>query len=1242
MDKVKTGRKKFAVWTLGLAVMVLLACAGWWAADSRATVAEIEMRRQFLRQASLIAKNVSPEAVRQLTFTSADKETPVFERLREQLTQCGRAVPNVRWIYCMAKRENRVVFAMDIGFGVGKETEPPAEPGEVYADTSDSFLRDFDSMQPFTDGPCTDKWGTFVSALAPVLDPRTGEVLVMIGLDIDAGDWQAQVNAARRTPIFVTLAAICVLSGVVVLLDRRNRHSTPDALRLKPWIVTPTALAALAVLTLFGTYEYEKTTGESGREMVRLADRTQRRWNRETDAQVGVLKEKTAQIARDPEIIRAWRRADRAKLAALTQPIIERLQSEHDITHLDFITPERICFLRAQAPTRHDDRLERSTLLAAERTGDDCWGLDVGSFGELALFYVKPCRQDGRVIGYLELATDCRRLVARLAKGMEFDIVFATRKQYTTCEQFDVGRRIYGPAGQWDAYSNLVVGHQTTPLLPDQAMSWIDAHRDRAAAMRTFYARQGTSHIACGLVHLFDTAGRDVADILAMQDVTVQAAVAQNKLLMSLGAATLLLGGILVLLWSVTGIAEKQLSSAFAGMRASQASYEQVVAMISDIVWRYEVDGEGRFVGGYISPVADRLLGLPAGAIGNSFEKFLAYVSPDDLATIQALLLSGLRGLAKDASAEFRMRKADGTTLWMRARGSAYLQPNGNIVGFGVTSDITDSKRAEETLRLTQFATDRASDGVVWVDKGGRLLYVNEAVCRCLGYRQDELLQMSVLDIDRGYSAEEWLPHWEELRKKGHMLVERRYLAKDGTIVPVEVSLDYLEYQGEGYDFAFIRDITERKRTEEALWQSRKTLEQYAASLEASNHSLTELNKLAETGMRTKTEFLANMSHEIRTPIAAILGYADLMLGENVSRATEEYVAIIKRNGEHLLGIINDILDLSKIEAGKMRIETTRCSPWEILAEVVSLMRVRADAKHLKLELEQIGPLPETVLTDPLRLRQILVNLVANAVKFTDRGEVQIRARLACCDGAARLCIEVSDTGIGMDEEEVSRLFVAFTQVDNSAARKFGGSGMGLCISKRLAEALGGAIDVRSTPGRGSVFCVTIDPGPLDGVAMVDEQPSQTILPKRAAVNAADPIRLCGRILMAEDGQDNQRLIALLLRKAGIEVTAVNNGRLATEAALAASEGGQPFDVILMDMQMPVMDGYEATRQLRTAGYAGPIVALTAHAMSGDCQKCLEAGCSDYATKPIDRQKLLATVAHWMAQKSPADATAIL
>jgi PAS domain S-box-containing protein len=418
------------------------------------------------------------------------------------------------------------------------------------------------------------------------------------------------------------------------------------------------------------------------------------------------------------------------------------------------------------------------------------------------------------------------------------------------------------------------------------------------------------------------------------------------------------------------------------------------------------------------------------------------------------------------------------------------------------------------------------------------------------------------------------------------------------------------------------------------------------------NQALAVAKADAEEANRVKSEFLANMSHEIRTPMTAILGYTDLLFDElREQPKAAEWLAIMRRNGNHLLGIINDILDLSKIEAGKMTIERIPCSPCQIVADVSSLMRARALEKKLAFSCEYIGTVPETIQTDPTRLRQILINLVSNAIKFTQHGGVHVVTRVLKTEdetSGAIMAFDVVDSGMGLTPEQLAVLFEAFTQADTSHTRRFGGTGLGLTISRRLAQMLGGDITVKSIAGQGSTFTLTVDVGPLRGVRMI-QKARESMVPSTAEgtpladTGAALPT-LKGSILLAEDGPDNQQMISLLLKKAGALVTVAENGKVAVEKALSALHNGQPFDLVLMDMQMPEMDGYAATRDLRARNYRLPIVALTAHAMASDRQRCLDAGCDEYTTKPVDRRALLGLCARFMSPqrgRTPVDAPVV-
>ena len=577
-----------------------------------------------------------------------------------------------------------------------------------------------------------------------------------------------------------------------------------------------------------------------------------------------------------------------------------------------------------------------------------------------------------------------------------------------------------------------------------------------------------------------------------------------------------------------------------------------------------------------------------------------------------------------------------------------------------IENEVAEHKQAEERLRASEerFRTlfENAPLGYQSLDEAGNFIEINEAWCRLLGYAKEEVLGHNFSEFIHPDFAEHFEKDFPTFKKAGYILgAEFEMVRKDGT--EIIVSFDGRIGQNEDGSFrqthCVLSDISMRKRAEQEI-------QERAAALAANNLALEEFSQATEAANRAKSEFLANMSHEIRTPMTAILGFSDILIGTEMNQEQLDATTTIRRNGEYLIEIINDILDLSKIEAGKLEVEQIQCSPCQVLSEVASLMRVRASEKNLPLEIEFEGPIPHGIQSDPTRLRQILINLAGNAVKFTEVGKVQLVARLLaekkgsgpfCRNGPKgashkrvltpfsqpKMQFDVVDSGIGMTERQMANLFKPFQQADNSTTRKFGGTGLGLTISKRLAEKLGGDITVASTLGEGSTFTVTVETGPLDGVQLLDNPSEAGVSMDLAKKTATPKIKLDCRVLLAEDGPDNQRLISFLLKKAGADVTVAENGRIAHDLALAAQNEGNPFGVILMDMQMPVMDGYEATGKLREAAYAGSIIALTAHAMSTDREKCLAAGCDDYATKPVDRTKLISMVAQYVSREEPCE-----
>jgi len=554
---------------------------------------------------------------------------------------------------------------------------------------------------------------------------------------------------------------------------------------------------------------------------------------------------------------------------------------------------------------------------------------------------------------------------------------------------------------------------------------------------------------------------------------------------------------------------------------------------------------------------------------------------------------------------------------------------------------IVERRRAEEfaqaeNAKLSAMISGM-DEGVVFANADNVIVEINDFLCRFVGRARDQILGKRIDELHHGPVLDKILAQIDRFRAMpgSPPLVLQRPLGAAEVVMRVQPI-----YRDGAYDGVLLNvvDVTELVR---ARQQAEETSRQLEAAIERANRMAVE----AELANATKSMFLANMSHEIRTPMTAILGFANL-IGELLDEAAiyagpqwqanlavqREHLHTIQRNGEHLLRLINDILDLSKIEAGKMQVERVPCRPVQIVEEVASLMRVRAVEKGLSLDIRYQFPLPETILSDPVRLRQILVNLVGNALKFTAHGGVEVVVRHqenTSPQQGPQMVFEVRDTGIGLTQEQIDRLFQPFTQADSSTTREFGGTGLGLVICRKLVEALGGDIHITSRPGEGSTFTVAVAATPAAPLRMLNDL-QEAGTSEAPSPRGSSPVlgKLRGRVLLAEDGPDNQVLISTLLRKAGVEVDVACNGRMAIDMVSKCS--GRGYDAVLMDMQMPEVDGYEATETLRQLGYRGPIIALTAHAMSGDRQKCLDAGCDEYLTKPVDRRMLLATLARLM------------
>ncbi len=918
-------------------------------------------------------------------------------------------------------------------------------------------------------------------------------------------------------------------------------------------------------------------------------------------------------------------------------------------------------------------------------------------------------------------------------------------------------------------------------------------------------------------------------------------------------------------------------------LRASEERLELAVRGSTDGLWDWNVLTSEV----YYSPRMKELLGHTDDEMPNVFESFESRLHPDDHDGILDELNAHLQH-RKPYDVEYRLRTKSGEYRWFRARGQAVWNEAGQPQRMaGSITDITRRKQAEDALQKMRISVDRAGDSIFWISRQGRILYVNDATCADRGYSREELLGMTIFDLDPDYQPGVWDPHFEDLKRRGTITLETRHRTKDGRVFPVEVNANYVFHNGEELNFAFLRDITERKRAEEELRRAKEAAEEASRILDSSLKSIAdgviiadstgkflfwnevakqiiglgttdspiegwtahygcflpdmvtpypsqdlplartvrgedvhedelfirnsqkpegvwlsvngrplrdETNQLrggvvvfrdtterrrheeelhrakeaAETANKAKSSFLANMSHEIRTPMNGIIGMTQLLARTELRSHQRDYLTTVDESAHILLRLLNDILDFSKIEAGKLELERVNFRISECVGRASQMLVLRAAEKGLEIACRIAPEIPDHLLGDSGRIQQVLVNLLGNAVKFTEAGEIFVNLNAeSITSELARLHFSVSDTGIGIPADKQVQIFRPFEQAESSTTRRFGGTGLGLAISRQLVEMMHGKMWVESEPGRGSTFHFTAEleisddqhrhePAELESlldlpVLVVDDnftnrrilsemlqywhmQPvlADSAAAARRALQTADesqhPIRLIlldhhmpgedglhfaeslrdirnqgqcpiimissgtspidaelgqkygigrfmtkpviasellnevlrqfgryttvklvqpptpvtsppvhpRRVLLVEDNEINRRVALGLLRSRGHQVVVAVNGLEAVNT-LAAEE----FDVVLMDMQMPVMDGYEATAEIRkrehqTGGHI-PIVAMTAEALKGDRERCLAVGMDDYVSKPIAPAEMYRAVERFPALCLPVD-----
>jgi PAS domain S-box-containing protein len=656
----------------------------------------------------------------------------------------------------------------------------------------------------------------------------------------------------------------------------------------------------------------------------------------------------------------------------------------------------------------------------------------------------------------------------------------------------------------------------------------------------------------------------------------------------------------------------------------AEEKYRSLVLNIPDVAWTVDAAGQIAF----ISPSIEKISGYSDTEIerqGAHF--FLETVHPDDVTRVRTAQEALFRR-GEEYDVEYRIRHKHGEWIWMRDRSVATYEKKGMRYADGLLSDITERKRAEEARERLAAVVDSSDDAILSKTLEGVITAWNPGAEKLFGYSAAEAVGKPIqmlLPEDRAHEESEILARIARGEHVQHFETIR--LRKDGKAIAISATISPIKDSRGAIVGAskIARDISERKRAEEEMRKAKE---------------------VAEDANRAKSQFLANMSHEIRTPMNGVIGVAGLLLDTRLTPEQRRYAEIVRSSGEALLKVINDILDFSRIEARKLVLETTEFDLQSVLQDAAAVLEIRASEKGLALSCELEAETPRRLRGDPGRLRQVLVNLLANAVKFTERGQVAVKVRREAEDGgAATLRFTVSDTGIGFQQDRAATLFEPFVQADGSSTRRYGGTGLGLAISRQLVEMMGGKIGARGEEGKGATFWFTaVFEKQTQSGGLVGAKNSAAAASARLALQGAVQMKPEARILLAEDNLTNQEVAAAMLKKLGYSADLVADGAQALRALRETD-----YHAVLMDCEMPEMDGYEATRRIRAGGDGIrnpdiPIVAITADAMTGDREKCLRSGMSDYLAKPIELHQLAEVLEKWLSLpasggelKSPAE-----
>ncbi|MDD2463176.1 MAG: response regulator [Desulfobulbus sp.] len=1171
-----------------------------------------EKRSDLLQQVKLVAQAINTDRIAGLKGTPEDLSSPHYQRLKEQLGAVCSANPFCRSFYLLGTVPgNKVFYFVDTYQGNAQKGLPP---GTKRPSTSQTLLDAFTFGKEGIEQASAGLQPSTTTIFAPIISPVTDAVVAVIGMDIETKFWKWDIAAKASLPMGLVL--ILFIGVIAVLAGTRQRLPSPPRRVLRRLFFPIVGMAALLIVVggilLWTQYQSQLTSN-----VLNTKQSVHRQWKTGLDRHLHDLLEATQSLARDKDLQNIFREQAVPGCRTTLETLFSPLQQQHRLKSISLRDSNGVDLCRPlQSP--QDKEIRPAAMFETGQREQMTFGVWVDPSGRCALNVDYPVFVNGNLAGRLQLEQDVAEILQEIRGNSRLELALSIRHDMPVQQpqQNDATIRP-NTANKEGAPNNLLLYASQKKLLDELAPVTRKILRHESSsgeATQAEVTHNGKDWLVFS-TSLNNNSEEGLLDLLLFEDITFEKA--RFHRILSLGTMTAAV--LLAVLFGFTHVLLRRADTGIllqqTGLRESEEKYrlliEHAVSAVAsqDLVFD-EAGNPTDYIFRSANPAFTKHTGLGADKVlHRRASECLPGIEKSSLIEVFAQVVATGQPTSIEQYIE---------SLARHVRIHAYRLCGNRFAT--VFTDITEQKTADELIRNNEKflqSVFRAAPVGIGVVSNRVIVTANDSLCAMTGYSKEELLGKNSQILYPSYDDYKFvgIETCRLINDMGTGIIETCWKRKDGRIINVLMSSSYIDPENivAGVTFTGI-DITERKQAEAEIMRTNKQLRE---TTERANAMAAQ----AESASVAKSEFLANMSHEIRTPMNGVIGMTGLLLETNLDDEQRSYAEIVRESSELLLTLVNDILDFSKIEAGKLDLEILDFELTSLLDDFVATLAVRAHEKGLELLCSPDPTIPDALRGDPGRLRQILTNLVGNAIKFTHQGEVAIKTKLLEEDDHHVLIrFSVHDTGIGIPENKHNQLFDKFTQVDASTTRQYGGTGLGLAISKQLVELMDGEIGVLSEEGKGAEFWFSV---------RLDKRKQMS--PRETPV----PADLQGvRVLIVDDNATNRDIQVPRLATWGMRPSQAEDGEGALAALRQAVAEGDPFRVAIIDMQMPKMDG----ETLGTAIKHNPqisntkMVMLTSLGIRGDARRFEEIGFSAYATKPIRHQELKTVLALALAE----------